>query len=250
MNIFIISTIGILTGSFLNVCIYRIPKKQSISYPPSHCPKCDTKLKPLDLIPVLSYLFLKGKCRYCGEKISPRYPIVELFNALLYLLFYYKYGLSFMFIKYAFLSSFLIVVSFIDLELQIIPDRLIAFALIVGVVFNIIYEFKLSLLNGILGLIIGGGLFLLIAIVTRGAMGGGDIKLMGVLGFVLGWRYILMITLLSFIIGAFISIFLLAFKVKGRKDFIPFGPFISIAAFITMLYGNEILFWYFNNMVR
>ena len=233
-----------LIGSFLNVCIFRIPKRKSISFPPSHCPKCEAKLRPLDLIPLLSYIFYKGKCRYCGEKISLQYPTVELLNGLICLFLYMKYGLTLYFFKYAILASLLIVISFIDFKYQIIPDRLNIFCLAVGIFFTLSYGNKWLVVNSALGLFIGGGLFLLIAIVTKGAMGGGDIKLMGALGFCLGWKYILLTTLLSFVIGEIISIILLAFKIKGRKDYIPFGPFISIAAIVTMTYGKEILEWY------
>lgn len=244
MIIILLLLISVVLGSFLNVCIYRIPKGESISFPPSHCPKCETRLKPMDLIPILSYIFSKGKCRYCGEKISPQYPIVELLNGLIYLVLYMKYGLTLYFFKYAILASLLIVISFIDLKYQIIPDRLNLLCLLVGIFFTLSYGNKWLIVNSSLGLFTGGGMFLLIAIVTKGAMGGGDIKLMGALGFCLGWKYILLTTLLSFVIGAIISIALLAFKIKGRKDYIPFGPFISIAAIATMTYGKEIIEWY------
>ena len=236
-----------MIGSFLNVCIYRIPKGKSITYPPSHCPKCEHKLKLMDLIPILSYLLNKGKCRYCGEQISLQYPIVEVLNALCWSILYFKLGLNITFINYAILVSILIVVSFIDYHHKIIPDRLILFGLICSLVFQFFYNWKVNYLNGLIGMLIGGGIFLLIALIT-GAMGGGDIKLMGILGFWLGWQNIVVVTFLSFIVGAVISLFLMAFKIKGRKDFIPFGPFISIAAFITMLYGTEIIQWYISRL--
>ncbi|MTI48216.1 MAG: prepilin peptidase [Firmicutes bacterium] len=236
-----IFTLALLIGSFLNVCIYRIPNKQSIAYPPSHCPKCDTSLKPVDLIPVISYFLNKGKCRYCGEPISPQYPIVEIMNGLLYLILYLKFGLSLIFVKYAILTSLLIVVSFIDYKFEIIPNGLMIFGIIIGLIFNIM-NFNTSFVNGIIGLFLGGGIFLIIAFI--GPMGGGDIKLMGVLGLIFGGKGILLIALLSFIIGAISSIILILIGVKGRKDTIPFGPFISIAAVVTMLYGNEILRMY------
>lgn len=244
LDILGIIILGLIIGSFLNVCIYRIPKKESIIFPPSHCTSCDESLRPWDLIPILSYVFNRGRCRYCGEKISPQYPIIEFLNGLIYLLLYLKYGLTITFIKYALLASLLIVISFIDLKLQIIPDRLNIFTLILGILFLLIEMDFSSALNSILGLLVGGGIFLLIAIITNGAMGGGDIKLMGALGLFLGWKYILMVTLISFIIGAIASIVLMALGIKGRKDFIPFGPFISISGLIVMIYGSEILMWY------
>lgn len=238
---FVLSFFGLLIGSFLNVCIYRIPKGKSISYPPSHCPRCKERLKPIDLIPILSYIFNKGRCRYCGEGISPQYPIVEFLNGLIYLILYLRFGLTILFFKYAILASLLIVISFIDYKYKIIPDRLNLFCLCVGILFILLYGNKWLMLNSAIGLFTGGGLFLIIAVVTKGAMGGGDIKLMGALGLCLGWQYILLTSLLSFIIGAIISLLLLALKIKSRKDYIPFGPFISIAAIVVMTYGKELI---------
>lgn len=238
---YFILIIGSLIGSFLNVCIHRIPKGKSISYPPSHCPKCESRLKPIDLIPILSYIIGRGKCRYCGEGISPQYPIVELLNGLIYVLIYLRFGLTAYFFKYAVLSSLLVVISFIDFKYQLIPDRLNIFCLGIGLISIILNPNWTAVVNSAIGLFVGGGLFLIIAIITNGAMGGGDIKLMGALGFCLGWRDILLISLLSFVIGAIVSLFLLASKIKGRKDYIPFGPFIAIAAVITMLYGDQLI---------
>ncbi|CAH2214673.1 prepilin peptidase [Tepidibacter aestuarii] len=241
---FIILTLGLLIGSFLNVCIYRIPRNESISFPPSHCLKCSTNLNPIDLIPVLSFIWTRGKCRYCSEKISNRYPLVEILNALIYLILYLKFSITILFIKYALLSSILIVISFIDYDHQIIPDEIVIFGIILTFILHTLYNFKWNILNGTIGLLIGGGLFLIIALVTNGAMGGGDIKLMGMLGFSLGYKYILLITLLSFIIGAAASLILIFLKIKSRKDFIPFGPFIAMAALVTIYFGDEIINWY------
>jgi len=250
MNLIIsfIFLLGIIIGSFLNVCIGRIPFGKSIAYPPSHCPKCSTYLKPIDLIPIGSYLLLRGKCRYCGEKISPQYPLIELMNGIIYCLLFLKFGWTSTFLKYAIFSSLLMVISLIDYEHKIIPDGLIIFGFIIGAFFLII-NFKGSLLNGILGFLIGGSIFLLIALVTNGAMGGGDIKLMAVIGFWFGWKYILLIMLLSFVLGAVVSIFLLLLKIKKRKDEIPFGPFIALAAFITLYFGQEMMFWYMTKFI-
>ncbi len=240
---------GLLIGSFLNVCIYRIPANQSITLPPSHCTNCETKLKPMDLIPVLSYLRYKGKCRYCGEKISPQYPFVEILNGLVYILIFIIFGYSLNFIFYCILSSLLIVIGVIDYKHTIIPNGLVIFGLITGLVYRFILPLSLGLkvfwVDSILGLLIGGGFFLLVAIVSKGNMGGGDIKLMGMLGFFLGAKKIIMITFLSFIIGAIFTLPLLLLKKKGKKDMVPFGPFIALSALITMLYYHELLDLYF-----
>ncbi|HZX21488.1 MAG TPA: prepilin peptidase [Clostridia bacterium] len=251
-DLIFIFALGLLTGSFLNVCIYRIPVNQSITFPPSHCTNCKTKLKPVDLIPVLSYLIYKGKCRYCGEKISLQYPLVEILNGLIYILIFINFGYSMEFIFYSILSSLLIVIGVIDYKHTIIPDGLIIFGLIAGSIYRFILPPVLKLeipwIDSILGLLIGGGFFLLIAIVIDGGMGGGDIKLMGMLGFFLGFKKIIMVTFLSFFIGALFTLPLLALKKKGRKDMIPFGPFIALSALITMLYYNELLNLYFKIM--
>lgn len=236
----IIVLLGLAIGSFLNVCIYRIPEKKSIAFPPSHCPSCKHNLSVVELIPVLGYLLNKGRCRYCGAKISLQYPLVELITGLAFLLLFNKFLISVDFLKYAVLTSLLIVITFIDLERQEIPDELIIFGLIAGLLINL-YHIKAHMIIGILGFILGGGLFLIIAMVTSGAMGGGDIKLMAVLGLFFGWKYIIMIALFSFIIGAVVSLLLVAFKKKGRKDFIPFGPFIATAAIAVIFFGPEIL---------
>lgn len=248
----LIFIIGTIIGSFLNVCIYRIPREESIVFPSSHCTSCGTPLKWYNLIPVFSYIYQRGKCSYCGEKISLQYPTVELLNGFIYLLLYYSFGLSIDFIFYSIIFSILLVISFIDFKFQIIPDSLNIFILIFAIIFKILqyklYDISPNIFNSILGLVISGGLFLLIAILSKGGMGGGDIKLIGVLGFILGIKFSLLNIFLSFILGAIISIFLLLFKIKGRKDPIPFGPFICIAFMIVSLYGEEIIFWYLNKI--
>lgn len=242
--------LGTIIGSFLNVCIYRIPLKQSIAFPSSHCPKCGTNLKALDLVPVLSFLFGRGKCRYCGEKISIQYPFIELTNGLLWLLLYLRLGFSTEFIGYAVLCSILIVVAIIDYRYQIIPNVINIFGLVCGLFFHVINFSSFSnLLQYLSGFLIGGGVLLLIAIVTNGAMGGGDIKLMFVLGLWLGWKHTLLTLFLSFFLGGLISILLILFKIKGRKDMIPFGPFIVLATMMTVFYGNGIINYYIMTFV-
>lgn len=232
--------LAIIIGSFLNVCIYRIPRQESIAFPGSHCPSCNTQLKPWDLIPIVSYLVSKGKCRYCGESISPQYPIVEGLNALLYLLIYHRMGISPYSISLMALSSVLIVIAMIDLEHQIIPDSL-NLGIVVIAVTQMILVVGTSPISRIAGLIIGGGFFLLISVITNGSMGGGDIKLMGALGLVFGIKHILLIILLSFVLGSIISLGLMALKFVSRKDAIAFGPFISLAAYISIVYGSRLI---------
>lgn len=244
----IIFLTGIIIGSFLNVCIYRIPIKKSIVYPSSNCPKCNVYLKWYDLIPILSYVFQKGRCRYCEEIISSQYPLVEALNGLLYMIFYIKFGLTMEFIFYAILSSVLVIISFIDFEYGLIPKSLNILIFILTVLYKILgyllYNTSLNLINSLFGLIISSGIFLIIIIVSKGGLGGGDMKLIGVLGFALGIKKILLNIVLSFIFGGIISGILLLLKIKGRKDRIAFGPFISIAFIVTTLWGMEIINWY------
>ncbi len=241
--------LGTLIGSFLNVVAYRLPREESLSFPPSHCPNCDNRLKFYDLIPITSYIALKGKCRNCGSRISIKYPIVEMATGLLFLFTVYRFGLNLEVFQYLLIIGILIPVFLIDMEHSIIPDGLNIAILVVSVASVLIQIYtgdKLwnDFLYHILGMLIGGGFFLFIAVVTGGAMGGGDIKIMGALGFFFGVKNILLLMFLSFVIGGLLSVILLGLKIKKRKDYIPFGPFICIAALITIFWGQQILQWY------
>jgi leader peptidase (prepilin peptidase)/N-methyltransferase len=242
MNLFLF-IIGLAFGSFFNVCISRIPQGKSIIYPPSRCEVCNTKLKPLDLVPVASFLLLRGKCRYCGSKLSWRHPGIEFFTGILFVMVYQIIGLNINLIIFLFLLSLLLIISFIDIDYYCIPNSLIIVGLGIGVFFQIFFPYQLFL-ESIGGFFLGGGILFIIALVSRGGMGGGDIKLGGLIGFFLGWK----MTLLSLFIAAFLSsitgIFFILLKKKSRKDPIPFGPFLSIGTFISILWGNHLLTWY------
>lgn len=247
--IILILIYGLLIGSFLNVVIYRIPRDESIAWPGSHCTSCGHGLKWYDNIPLFSYLLLRGKCRYCGDKISSQYPLVEATNAIIYLFLYILFqGINLDFIFLALISSALVAITFIDLREQIIPDSLVIAVLVLSVLHKTLLHFyegiPFPLTDSLLGLIIAGGLFLLIVFFSRGGMGGGDVTLIGALGFVLGLKGILTVIFLSFVLGSVISIFLLAARIKSRKDPIPFGPFIVISFYITLFFGDNILNWY------
>lgn len=241
---------GLIIGSFLNVCIYRIPRGESIAWPGSHCPTCSHSLSWYDNIPLFSYLVLKGKCRYCKSNISAQYPLVESLNALLYIIMYFRFGFGADFIFYSLVSSVLLAIIFIDLKDMIIPDSLVLSILVLSVIHKAVnyflYDISLELISSFLGLLVAGGLFTAIVLISRGGMGGGDVTLMGALGFVLGFKNILLNIFLSFVLGAIISIVLLAAKIKTRKDPIPFGPFIVLGFFITSLWGKVIINWYLN----
>ncbi len=234
---------GVFIGSFLNVCIYRIPEDKSIVSPPSSCSVCGHQLGFLDLIPILNYFFNRGKCSYCGEKYSIQYPLIELLNGVLYLLVFYKYGLEWISVMHCITISLLIVVFMIDLRYKIIPDSLVIFGLLYTTIISIMF-IDISFWDRIYGFLFGFGLFLIIALITN-AMGGGDIKLMGFLGLNFGLTGIIFITIFSFVIGAVVSVGLLITKIATRKDYIPFGPFIAVSAVTYIFWGDKIINLYF-----
>lgn len=246
----VVFILGLLFGSFLNVVIYRLPREESIVTPGSHCPQCNTPLKAGELIPVVSYLIQKGRCKTCGAQISSRYPKVELLTALLLTLQFHYFGFVFEFVFFAFLTLILVALTMIDYDLQIIPDELNLLLLVLGVVYLLVVRLPevslLGLLPHLIGFVVGGGLFLLIAVVSKGGMGGGDIKLMAALGLWFGWQQLLVLMFISFVSGAAVSLLLMGIKLKGRKDAIPFGPFIAFAAYVTSVFGTHILNWYFH----
>lgn len=251
--------IGSCIGSFLNVCIYRIPLEESIVFPSSGCPKCKGKLKPKDMIPILSYIMLKGKCRYCKNPISIQYPIVELMTGIVWIIIFFRYGFTFETAALLYLYSVLIPIAFIDFKQMIIPDGLVITGIAGGTVvflYHVFYmPFRLyestSWYTPIIGMFSASGILFIIAFIglliygNDGAMGMGDVKLFIPIGLFLGWKLALLILFLSILIGGIISIILLIFRIKDRKSAIPFGPFIIIATFIAGLYGSRILDWYF-----
>lgn len=240
----IIFIYGLLIGSFLNVCIYRIPRRESISYPPSHCTNCSNKIKPYDLIPVISYIFLRGKCRYCKEKISIIYPIIELTNAVLYLALYYKYGISAEFIKFAILISLMIVIGMIDLKTTDVYFSVTVTGIIIAASFMAYYFFNdVNILTYIYGALLGGGVISFIILIA-GGMGWGDAEICLVCGLFLGFKLTLLTLMLSFLIGSIVGIVLILTKKKSRKDYIAFGPYIALASIISVLYGSGIINWY------
>lgn len=253
----IIFIFGLIIGSFLNVCIYRIPRDESIVAPPSHCPDCGTRLKPFDLIPLLSYLINRGKCRYCGLKISPRYFLVELLTGIVSVALVVKYGLTVDFVAFLFLTYILIVVFFIDLDHQIIPNELVIVGLIAGAilfVYNLFLPFQIysdnSWWNPLLGLVVGSGFLLGVSLIGLAiykgddVMGMGDVKIFAPIGLFLGWRMTLLALFMSVVLGGMSSLMLILLGKANRKSMIPFGPFIVGAAFITIMWGWDILNWY------
>ncbi|WPC41466.1 prepilin peptidase [Clostridium sp. JS66] len=241
--------IGLIIGSFLNVCIDRIPRGESIAYPPSHCTDCGSKIKWYDLIPIFSYILLKGRCRYCDERIYIRYPIIEFVTGILFLLTYLEYGPSIQFVKYVVLIAILIVVGMIDLNTTDVYFSTSVIGIVLGIIFILVGaychdDFK----QYIFGALFGGGLLAAIALFTKG-MGLGDAEICFYSGLFLGIKLTVISIYFSFIFGSIISLLLIILKKKERKDYIAFGPFIALGTIFTMFMGNKILMWYFQNVL-
>ena len=236
--------LGACIGSFLNVCIFRLPRRESIIFPASHCMNCGAKLKVLDNIPLVSFLFLGGKCRYCHTKISWQYPMVELVSAILFALAAIRFGLQWNTLITVILISSSIVVSVIDYKIQIIPNSISLPGIVLGLLINLIPSSPVGFLNALYGMALGGGLFYVVALVSRGGMGGGDIKLIAMFGAFLGWKNCLVTIFCGVLLGSLVGVTLLVLRRKGRKDPIPFGPFLCIGALISLFYGREIIYWY------
>jgi len=248
---------GALIGSFLNVCIYRMPRSQSIIWPSSRCPSCNNPINYYDNIPIISYyLFLRGRCRSCKEKISGRYPLVEALNAFFYLLVFWRFGSGWSSAVYCILCSSLIVITFIDLDFQIIPDRITLPGIPLGLVAGsfllpdpFLRATALGYRASLLGAVSGFSLFYLVAflsikILKKEGMGGGDIKLMAMLGAFLGWKTVILTTFLGSLSGSIIGIGLMAFRGREKGSLIPFGPFLALGALLSLFFGQEILIWY------
>jgi leader peptidase (prepilin peptidase)/N-methyltransferase len=233
---------GAAIGSFLNVCIFRLPAETSIVKPRSQCPYCQHPIRNGDNIPLISFVLLRGKCRDCGGKISWRYPLVELITAVLALLLFLKFGLTLKFLVFFIFTAVLIVITFIDLDHQIIPDIIT----LPGIpIFSLaaIFLVKIPWLEVLLGLLIGGGVLFMIAFVyelltKREGMGGGDIKLLAMIGGFLGWKSLIFVLLFSSFSGAIVGITAMIIKKQDMKYAVPFGPFLSAAAVAYLFWGD------------
>jgi leader peptidase (prepilin peptidase)/N-methyltransferase len=260
MEIFVgvvIFILGLIIGSFLNVCIFRLPAGASIVTSPSACPACGARLKPWDLVPVLSYLFLGGKCRYCRVKISAQYPLVEALTGALFVLLYARFGLAWPLPVYMALTSLLIVISAIDIGHMEIPDGLIIAGLIVGgaqLIASIFTPHFGAWHSYVIGFFAGGLPLLLIAlfgayVLKKDAMGGGDVKLMAFCGFIIGWRLVITAYLIGVVAGAVFGLVLMALKKRKRSDAIPFGPFLSLGVILSVFFGDALINWYLGLML-
>lgn len=239
---------GALVGSFLNVCIYRIPLDESVVSPPSHCPNCNYKIRWYDNIPLFSYLLLRGKCRGCGTGISLQYPLVELINGLLTLALFLRFGPTLAFAVLFLFCSALVVITFIDIEHQIIPDEISLPGIVVGFACSFFLAGH-GWLNSLLGILLGGGSLLLVAytyqwLTGKEGMGGGDIKLLAMMGAFLGWKAVPFIIFASSLIGSVVGISLMLIQKKDSKLAIPFGPYLAFGAVLYVFYGRQLIHWY------
>jgi len=232
---------GLVLGSFLNVLIYRLPRGESIVWPGSHCVTCGHQLGILDLVPLVSYMSLRGRCRYCGKKISRQYPLIEIATAVLWVLVYAQYGLSMVTLVGCIFAAILLVAAFTDINEGIIPDRLTYPGILLGITSA---YFTMGLQTAILGAVVFLAVFLFIALVSRGGMGGGDIKLAAVIGAFVGLKGILPVFIISSVLGGIWALILLVRGQAERKTAIKFGPFMSLAAFLVYVWGQDLILLY------
>ena len=242
---FIIVLLGLVFGSFANVCIYRMPRDLSVVKPRSSCPKCNKLIAWYDNIPVISYILLGAKCRNCGTKISIRYPIIEASCALLFALVYYSLGNQYILPAFLFLAFCLLVSTAIDFEFQIIPDEFSISLIVVGLLTSFINVFLASdilhrILESFLGFVAGGGSLLLVAFIgklifKKDAMGGGDIKLMAGVGAFIGWERVLFAIFIACFVGSVVGITLILFKKIKKQQPIPFGPYLALGSILTLV---------------
>ncbi len=269
---------GLIVGSFLNVVIHRLPKMMerewrqecadsfpeyqitppsgvyNLSVPRSTCPKCETQLRVIENIPVLSWLLLKGKCHHCSHPISIRYPLVEVLTGALCFLVAYQFGFSYFAIALLFFTFVLIAATFIDLDTMLLPDSLTLPLTWFGITLALLQISPVSLQDSVIGAIAGylslWSVYWLFKLVTgKEGMGYGDFKLLAALGAWLGWQYLPMIILLSSFVGVIFGIIQLRLKQQGIDKAFPFGPYLAIAGWVCMMWGNEILDWYLTSFV-
>jgi leader peptidase (prepilin peptidase)/N-methyltransferase len=254
---------GAIIGSFLNVVIHRYPREESIVFPPSRCPHCATNIKPYDNVPILAWLWLRGRCRACRGPIDARYPLVELANALFYVAVFQRTGLTIGFLPIAALVSMTIVLIYIDLDIQILPDVIDLPGVAIGVLIGATHmgalypELVLSatLLESVAGALAGGGTLLAIALLYKlvrkvEGMGLGDVKMMAMLGATLGWMPVFPLLVLASVGGTLAGIVVAVKSAKGMQVALPFGVFLGLAFLAVIFFGNELAALYFGLLIR
>lgn len=239
---------GTAVGSFLNVCIWRLPRKESIVFPASHCPKCESPIRWHQNIPILSYLVLGGRCASCKAPISWRYPLVEALTGLLFVAVLYRFGLQWATPVYWLFVAALVAISFIDLDHQIIPNVITLPGILIGFSCSLLIPW-FSWLDSLIGILVGGGILYLIAVAyellaRKEGMGLGDVKLLALIGAFLGWQGVLPVIFLSSLMGTLVGVPLMLVKKAGGKLAIPFGPFLALGALVWLLWGGGLFRWY------
>ena len=257
VNSMFVFIFGAILGSFFNVCIYRLPLEQSIAWPPSHCPGCHAPIAWYDNIPIVSFFALKGRCRHCQSKFTSRYLIVEALSAFVFLWIWFSFGCTVHALTTALIFSLLLIATFVDLEHQIIPDEVSLGGLGAGLFLSAIFPslhgesvWWRSLIQATIGALLGGGMIYLTGVIgdfvfRKESMGGGDVKLLAMLGAFLGWKQVILIYFLSPILALPLGLFL---KFAKRMDTLPFGPFISLAGWIALLWGEKMIAWYWHGV--
>ena len=252
---FVVFVFGAVVGSFLNVCVHRMPREQSVVSPASHCPHCNERIRWCDNIPLLSYLFLRGRCRHCGGRITPRYFIVELLTASLFLLVWLKFD-GWKPPIYWLLVAGLIAATFIDLEHYIIPNEITYGGIVLGLLLSVAYppllnveNVRAALLQSFLGVVVGGVTLLAVALAgewvfKKEAMGMGDVKLLAAIGAFLGWEATLFTVLVSSVVGGAIGLALVLLSKKDLQSRIPYGPYIALGSLVWIFWGRDIIHWY------
>lgn len=249
ITLFFSFVFGTIVGSFLNVCIHRLPQGQSIIIPSSHCPHCKTPIPFYDNIPLVSFILLRGKCRACHAPISLRYPLVELLMGLFSIILLLRYGISPLYLVYLAFFASLTLVSFIDLSHRIIPDIISLPGILIGLVISLLHP-QISIKASLIGVLVGGGSLYVVAsmyhvVTKREGMGGGDVKLLAMIGAFIGWKGVLFTILCSSFIGSVVGVTLMFISQQADSKYaVPFGPFLSLGAIIYVLVGEDLINWY------
>jgi leader peptidase (prepilin peptidase) / N-methyltransferase len=243
----ILLLLGLAVGSFLNVCIHRIPLGQSLTMPPSRCPGCDYRLRWFDNIPVVSYILLRGRCRSCRMPISLRYPLVELTTMVLFAVHGEVFGWSALLVPRLLFACAMVVLFAIDLEHQLLPNVITLPGIAIGLISSAVLP--PGIVDAIIGVLVGGGVLWLIGEAYfrysgQEGMGGGDVKMLAMIGAFLGWKLVLVTLVLSSVAGSLIGVLVIAVKRGGMKYALPYGTFLALGALIASLVGNQIVNWY------
>ncbi|MCW5787961.1 MAG: prepilin peptidase [Nitrospira sp.] len=253
MSYVIVFLFGAVIGSFLNVCIHRLPREESVAWPSSHCPSCGKPIASYDNIPIVSYLILRGRCRTCGVPIAIRYPLVEAANALGYLMIFGMFGFSGEAYVYAGLFSALIVITGTDLSHTMIPDAVTVPAIVIGLLCAAVI-LPIGVVDSLLGVVLGGGLLWALAwaspyVFGKEGMGGGDIKLMAMVGAFIGWKPALLAIMIGSFLGSVVGVGLMALGIMRRDQYIPFGPFLAAGSLLALLFHQPLFDWYWSLIV-